>query len=121
MQIVVTCTGTSPLLILRVSGREPKGGKWLVKLIPAGHCVVPCGNTGQIYRRSVEEAFCLVVKLGLTTFSSFEVPSQSSLGIAAHSEPHTQPTMCFFCLPWPNLSYSTFTYSPQNRESHRLS
>lgn len=27
---LVTCTGTSPLLLLRVSGREPMRVKWLV-------------------------------------------------------------------------------------------
>lgn len=30
MQIVVTYTGTSPLLLFRISGRESMGGKWLV-------------------------------------------------------------------------------------------
>lgn len=58
------------------------------------------------------EAFCLVVKLCLTTFSSFKLPSQSSVGIAAYLEPHTVPTVCFFSLPWPNMSYSTPAYSP---------
>lgn len=71
------------------------GRKWLVNQF-LQITVVPWGNTRQIYRRSLVEAFCLVVKLCLTTFYSFRVPSQSSLGIAAHLEPRTIPTLCFY-------------------------
>lgn len=57
----------------------PRQSKWkrahgrdtISEPVPAGHRVVPCGDTRQIYRRSLVEAFCLVVKLCLTTFSFY--------------------------------------------------